>query len=82
MKKYIKVKIELDSDGKVCEKDPSFALVHWFDEHPERHTLYSAPVKVWSPSAGNQAFVPVACIVDRVAIMETNSCIVVIPLPV
>ena len=82
VKKYIKVKIELNSDGKVCEKDPSFALVHWFDEHPERHTLYSAPVEVWSPSAGNQAFVPVACIVDRVAIMETNSCIVVIPLPV
>ena len=80
MKKYIQICIELNSDNNIHAIDSSFALVQWFDEHPERHTLYSAPVEVWRPSAGNQMFVPVASIVGRVAVMETDASIVFVPL--
>lgn len=80
VKMYVKAKIELNLNDVMSEREVPFALVEWFDEHPERHTLYSAPVEVWRPSVGNHAFVPVPSIVARVAVMETDSCIVVVPL--
>lgn len=75
---YIRVAVNLST----VRKQLSLALIEWLGEHPDRHSIYPTPVELWRHSTGASSFIPVASFVSRVAMLNCDSGLVVIPLQI